>query len=31
MTEEGMQIEVVNTATGRRNRETMTWAEVFSQ
>ena len=29
MTDEGMQFEVVNTQTGQRTRQTMTWAEWF--
>lgn len=31
MTNEGMQLEVVNTASGERTRHTMTWAEVFAK
>ena len=31
MTAEGMQIEVVNTASGERTRHTTTWAEVYGQ
>ena len=30
MTEEGLQIEIVNTATGERFRETQTWEQIFS-
>jgi hypothetical protein len=31
MTGDGMQFEVVNTSTGERSRETMTWAEVYGK
>lgn len=31
MTDDGMQFEVVNTASGQRSRNTMTWAEVFAK
>ena len=29
MTNEGLQIEIVNTSTGEQMRHTMTWAEVY--
>jgi len=31
MTNEGMQIEIVNTAASARSRQTMTWAEAFAK
>jgi hypothetical protein len=31
MTNEGMQLEVVNTSSGQRTRQTMTWDEVFAK
>jgi len=31
MTNEGMQFEVVNTASGQKNRQTMTWEQVFAK
>ena len=31
MTNEGMQLDVVNTSTGQRSRQTMTWDQVYSQ
>ena len=31
MTNEGIQIEIVNTASGERSRHTQTWAEVFKK
>lgn len=31
MTNEGMQLEVVNTASGQRNRQTMTWEQVYAK
>jgi hypothetical protein len=31
MTAEGMQIEFVNTGTGERSRNRMTWAEVYGK
>ena len=31
MTNEGMQLEVVNTSTGQRSRQTMTWDDVYSK
>ncbi len=30
MTGEGMQIEFVDTSTGQRTRQTMTWGEVYA-
>ncbi len=31
MTNEGMQLEVVNTSSGQKTRQTMTWDQVFSK
>jgi hypothetical protein len=31
MTNEGMQLESVITASGERSRQTITWAEVFAK
>jgi len=31
MTNQGMQFEVVNTASGQRTRQTMTWEQVFGK
>jgi len=31
MTNEGMQLEVVNTSSGQRTRQTMTWEQVFAK
>jgi hypothetical protein len=31
MTNEGMQFEVVNTASGQKTRQTMTWEQVFAK
>jgi hypothetical protein len=31
MTADGLQFEIVNTATGQRTRSTTTWAEVFAK
>ena len=31
MTNEGMQLDVVNTASGQRTRQTMTWDQVFAK
>jgi len=31
VTNEGMQFEVVNTASGQRTRQTMTWEQVYAK
>ena len=31
MTNEGMQLEVVNTSSGQKTRQTMTWEQVFAK
>ena len=31
MTNEGIQLEVVNTSSGQKSRETMTWEQVFAK
>ena len=31
MTNEGMQFEVVNTSSGQKTRQTMTWDQVFAK
>ncbi len=31
MTDEGMQLEVVNAPPGKRTRQTMTWEQVFAK
>ena len=31
MTNEGMQLEVVNTSSGQKTRQTMTWEQVFTK
>jgi hypothetical protein len=31
MTNDGMQLEVVNTTTGQRSRQTMMWEQMYSK